>query len=81
MKDVMWNFFSNIQKNWAKILSSLEFAYNNVVNGTMGRKPFELDYGYHPNKPHSVDNAEPTGLTSCDDFLDRLQASMLDAEY
>lgn len=80
MKDMLRNFINYSQKNWIDVLPSLEFAYNNTVNATTGRTPFELDYGYHPHTPHSVDHAELTGLEEFDEFLDRLHAAMIEAE-
>lgn len=37
--------------NWDLILSRAEFAYNDSVNRSIGKTPFEVVYGYHPHKP------------------------------
>ena len=40
--------FVNLEQNdWAKLLSMVEFAYNNAKNASTGYTPFELNCGYH----------------------------------
>ena len=38
-------------KNWDLLLPKAEFAYNNSVNRTTGKSPFEIVHGYQPNRP------------------------------
>ena len=37
--------------NWDLILPQAEFAYNNSVNQSTGKSPFEIVHGYKPRKP------------------------------
>ena len=37
--------------NWDLVLPQAEFAYNNSVNRSIGKSPFEIVYGYKPRKP------------------------------
>ena len=36
------------QKDLARLLPIVEFAYNNAKNYSTGHTPFELNCGYHP---------------------------------
>jgi hypothetical protein len=49
------HYRSRTQKDWTGPLSPLEFASNNSGNPSMGLTPFELDLGYHPVVPHTID--------------------------
>ncbi len=35
------------QDDWARLLSMVEFAYNNTKNTSTGHTPFELNYSYN----------------------------------
>ena len=37
------------QDNWSKLLSLMEFVYNNALSATTGVSPFFANKGYHPN--------------------------------
>ena len=37
--------------NWDLVLPQAEFAYNNSVNWSTGKSPFEIVHGYKPTKP------------------------------
>ena len=37
------------QDNWSKLLSLMEFAYNNALSATTSVSPFFTNKGYHPN--------------------------------
>ena len=37
------------QDNWSKLLSLMEFAYNNALSATTDISPFFTNKGYHPN--------------------------------
>ena len=42
--------FTNLeQMNWAKLLPTATFAYNNSFNHTLGMSPFKAMYGYDPD--------------------------------
>ena len=36
------------QDNWADLLSTVEFSYNNTISSTIGMTPFFANYGFHP---------------------------------
>ena len=36
--------------NWDLVLPQAEFAYNNSVNQSIGKSPFEIVHGYKPRK-------------------------------
>ena len=40
--------------NWDLILPQAEFAYNNSINRSIGRSPFEIVHGYKPSKPTNL---------------------------
>jgi hypothetical protein len=66
------HYLSHTQKDWSDLLPVLEFAYNNVVKATAGLTPFELDLGYIPVTPHTVDaNSE---VAAAETFTERQQA-------
>src|SRR6185295_17709419 len=61
------SFVNHQQDDWAKWLPYAEFCYNNSVNRTTGKTPFQIVYGYNPrwtmmdepsNNPTSNDMAE-----------------------
>ena len=35
-------------RQWDQILAQAEFAFNNSVNRSTGKSPFEIVYGIHP---------------------------------
>ena len=41
-------FVAHQQSDWVEKLSVVEFAHNNLTNGTTGFSPFLLDLGFHP---------------------------------
>ena len=47
------------QDNWKELLPMVEFAYNNSMQISTKRTPFEVNYGFHPTKPG------PKLLTHC----------------
>jgi len=65
------------QDNWSKLLSLVEFAYNNALSATTGVSPFFTNKGYHPNiTVHSkCDIASPRACDFTID-LDELQSTL-----
>ena len=43
------------QNDWARLLTMVEFAYNNAKNASTGYTPFELNCGYHPRMSYKED--------------------------
>ena len=71
--------FAFQEQDWETLLPSLEFAYNDTQQSTIGQTPFYLNYGYHPkgtyrqadtNNPHAEDHIQ---------YLIRLQEAARDA--
>ena len=44
------------QTNWASLLCSAEFAYNNSIHSSTGTTPFAATYGYHPRSDLLIGN-------------------------
>jgi hypothetical protein len=51
MQTMLRAFVSAHQKDWARYLPLVEFAYNDSVHPGTGATPFYLLYGYHPASP------------------------------
>ena len=48
--------FVNFEQNdWGRLLSMVEFAYNNTMNASTGHTPFELNCGYHLRMSYKKD--------------------------
>jgi hypothetical protein len=71
-KEMLCHYISNTQHDWSDHISSLEFAYNNSTNPSTGFSPFELDTGYEPTTPHTIDNPGLQDVQAVDDFKERL---------
>ena len=41
--------------DWARLLSSAEFAYNNAAHESTGLSPFYIEYGWHPRMAPDVE--------------------------
>ena len=62
------------QMNWAKLLRSAEFAYNNSRSSTTQTTPFMALYGYNPELRFDVEDAATKGETpAARDRILRLQ--------
>jgi len=59
------------QDNWDTLLPLMEFAYNDHVNASTKKTPFEANYGYHPRKPSIQFHA--TKVPAADDTYTCLQ--------
>jgi transposase InsO family protein len=55
-------FYSHRQDDWADLLPTAEFAYNNHHHPSIDTTPFFANYGYHPtltNVPSTAQSGEP----------------------
>ena len=43
--------------NWATLLSTAEFAYNNAAHESTGLSPFFIEHGWHPRMAPDVQEA------------------------
>ncbi len=43
----LWIFVNHLQNDWVEWLSLAAFAHNNRIHSTMGKSPFEVNYGYN----------------------------------
>ena len=66
-------FCSHRQDDWAQLLPTAEFAYNNATHESTGLSPFFVEYGYHPRMAPDV--KEVLDHPSLEDlFRDRTEA-------
>jgi hypothetical protein len=61
------------QMNWAKLLSSAEFAYNNSRSSSTGLTPFKALYGYDPELRVDLPSAEDSTIGEAPAAYDRIQ--------
>jgi len=54
-------FCSEEQDNWASLLATAEFAYNNSVHSSTGSTPFLVVYGKHPRLFHPPEDSRLEG--------------------
>ncbi|GMK57154.1 hypothetical protein CspeluHIS016_0309940 [Cutaneotrichosporon spelunceum] len=80
LKEALRHFVNTRQNNWSELLPLLEIAFNNSVQASTGRTPFELDLGFHPRLLH-YGFASSTAVTTADAaaFLEHLDSSITDA--
>jgi len=65
------------QDNWSKLLSLVEFAYNNAPSATTGVSPFFANKGYHPNiTVHPECNIASSRAHNFTIDLDELQSTL-----
>jgi hypothetical protein len=67
-------FCSYEQDNWATLLSTAEFTYNNTDQSSTGYSPFYANTGYHPLHPSSVINLPETQAPSIHRRLEQLRS-------
>ena len=60
------------QDNWMEWLATAEFTYNDKKHATMGKMPFELNFGRHPWKGDLMVQME---LPRVEEFAKKLQES------
>jgi hypothetical protein len=52
------------QNNWDQILLQAEFAYNDSVNRSIGKSPFQIVYGTHPRGVSELRDSGQTATSS-----------------
>ena len=74
LKNYLRAYTSLEQMNWAKLLRSAEFTYNNSRSSTTKTTPFLALYGYHPELRFDIEDTATTGETpAAHDRVLRLQ--------
>ena len=48
IRTFLWYYINYQQDNWMEWLAAAEFTYNDKKHATMGKTPFELNFGRHP---------------------------------
>jgi len=70
-------------EDWDEKLYVLEFAYNNASHSVTEKSPFELNYGFHPRLPATIDHPIPTDNQlnpTTKIFIEDLQAAWKEAQ-
>jgi Integrase zinc binding domain len=64
--------------NWAKYITTVEFAINSAINSSTGKAPFEIVYGYLPRilPPAIYDDSTPAAM----DFVEARMLHHLEAQ-
>ena len=65
------NYTNYRQDNWDTLLPLVEFIYNDHINASTKKTPFEANYGHHPHKPSGHFNA--TNVPTANEIYTRIQ--------
>ena len=71
-------FVNYEQDNWARLLLTAEFAYNNVKHASMGYTSFELNFGYHSRVSYEEHVDARSRSKVADELLEELR-NLMDA--
>jgi hypothetical protein len=63
----------NEQNDWADLLSTAEFTYNNTDHSSTKYSPFFANTGYHPLHPSSIIDLTETSAPSVTERLKQLR--------
>jgi hypothetical protein len=67
-------FCSYQQNNWADLLSSAEFTYNNTDHSSTKYSPFYANTGYHPLHPSTIIDLTESQAPSVTERLERIRS-------
>jgi transposase InsO family protein len=75
---ILRNYVNRNGSNWAKFITTVEFAINSAVNSSTGKSPFEIVYGYLPRilPPAIYDDSTPAAM----DFVEARMLHHLEAQ-
>lgn len=59
IETMLRHYVDTKHEDWDEKLYVLEFAYNNAPHSVTEKSPFELNYGFHPRLPATVDHPTP----------------------
>jgi len=54
LKQYLRLYYNYKQNDWAEWLSIAEFFYNNQIHSSIGRSPFLINLGHHPNTGQDI---------------------------
>lgn len=69
------------KKDWASVLSAVEFTYNSAVSDNPGASPFELDLGWKPKSALEMLNSSESVNESLKQFKLSLVESSKDVQF
>lgn len=76
IKAYLWAFINQKYNDWAKLLSIIEFAYNNAKNACISHTSFELNYNYHFRVFYKEDLDPHSKSNAADELADKLENLM-----
>jgi len=77
LKQYLYVYCNYQQDSWSKLLSLMEFVYNNALSATTGVSPFFANKGYHPNiTVHPKCNIASSQAHDFAVDLDKLQSTL-----
>jgi hypothetical protein len=56
LRNILRSLVHENPKQWDKMLSQVEFAYNDSPNRSKGMSPFQIVYGMHPRGVYELRN-------------------------
>ncbi len=66
-------FINHLQTDWAEWLSLAAFAHNNRIHSSMGKSPFEVNYGYNPAVLPGTKSTAPFCTSASGTFVSKMQ--------
>ena len=64
MGDLLRILVTEHQSSWDNVLPHAEFAYNDLVNQSIGQSPFQVVYGMHPRGVSELRDSEQNSTSS-----------------
>ena len=73
--DLLRSLVTEHHNQWDNILPQAEFAYNDSVNRSTGKSPFQVVYGMQPRGISELRDSEPTTIrsASAEDFTEEMK--------
>ena len=73
------HYLGSLYEHWDEHLIPVEFAYNHLVQPSLGVSPFEFLYGYNPRTPLTI--GTQTSISTASIFMQRLTSRIEAARY
>jgi hypothetical protein len=73
--DLLRSLVTEHHSQWDNILPQTEFAYNDSVNRSTGKSPFQIVYGMHPRVISELKDSEQTvtSIASAEEFIEAMK--------